>query len=132
MIKAWILRWLGAVSFADLNARFAAQAEQHQKLLALATADIKENIRRQHIAAMHDLHARVEVLEAEHERAMARIKQHHDEKIALLIEELNILRNSIPRVITENGTKTVRRLPSWGSFRGAVEQPRKIPVERQT
>ena len=98
-IKAWLLRWLGAVS--------EDRAEQiresgRQELLRMSTAFTN---------------------------ALGAGERRHDAQIAELVQELNALRNSKQPVGEQK--KPVRVIPSWGTFRTAVEsQPKPIKIER--
>ena len=65
----------------------------------------------------------------EYRSAIADMKAEHDAQIAELVQELNALRNS-KQPVTEQ-KKPVRVIPSWGTFRTAVEsQPKPIKIER--
>lgn len=99
-LKAWVLRWLGAVSVEDYPGNRAGVITSLREEFTAALAATK----------------------ADHETAIANLKAEHDAATADLISELNVLRNSIPAAAIQQQKPAVRVLRNFGDFKAAVER----------
>ena len=105
-IKAWLLRWLGGVSVIE---HMACEHRHQEEFRYLRTKSAD---------AFTEMDA-----------VFVKLTSEHDAQIAELVRELNTLRNS-KQPVTEQ-KKPIRVIPSWSTFRTAVEsQPKPIKIER--
>jgi alkyl hydroperoxide reductase subunit AhpF len=99
-MKAWLRRWLGAVSIEDYPGN---------------RAGIMASVREEHATAIAEL-------KRSHNAEIAALKDEHATAIADVITELNTLSGKIPVHVTQDDPKpSVRVLRNFREFRTTIE-----------